>query len=53
MTAKKSAVDVQLNDEKSAKGSGYLGVIPGQTEKMYSTWSAPIVGVATTGAIVI
>lgn len=45
---KELAVDVQLNDEKSVKGSGYLGVIPGQTEKMYSTWSAPIVGVATT-----
>lgn len=48
---KESAVDVQLNDEKSAKGSGYLGVIPGQTEKMYSTWSAPIMGVATTGQL--
>ncbi len=48
---KELAVDVQLNDEKSAKGSGYLGVIPGQTEKMYSTWSAPIVGVATTGQL--
>lgn len=48
---KESSVDVQLNDEKSVKGSGYLGVIPGQTEKMYSTWSAPIVGVATTGQL--
>ena len=48
---KESAVDVQLNDEKSVKGSGYLGIIPGQTEKMYSTWSAPIVGVATTGQL--
>ena len=48
---KELAVDVQLNDEKSTKGSGYLGVIPGQTEKMYSTWSAPIVGVATTGQL--
>ena len=48
---KELAVDVQLNDEKSAKGGGYLGVIPGQTEKMYSTWSAPIVGVATTGQL--
>ena len=48
---KESAVDVQLNDEKSVKGSGYLGVIPGQTEKMHSTWSAPIVGVATTGQL--
>ena len=48
---KESSLDVQLNDEKSAKGGGYLGVIPGQTEKMYSTWSAPIVGVATTGQL--
>ena len=48
---KESAVDVQLNDEKSAKESGYLGVISGQTEKMYSTWSAPIMGVATTGQL--
>ena len=48
---KESSVDVQLNDEKSAKESGYLGVISGQTEKMYSTWSAPIMGVATTGQL--
>ena len=48
---KELAVDVQLNDEKSVKGSGYLGVIPGQTEKMHSTWSAPIMGVATTGQL--
>lgn len=48
---KESSLDIQLNDEKSAKGGGYLGVIPGQTEKMYSTWSAPIVGVATTGQL--
>jgi len=48
---KESSLDVQLNDEKSVKGGGYLGVIPGQTEKMYSTWSAPIVGVATTGQL--
>ena len=39
---KESAVDVQLNDEKSVKGGGYLGVIPGQTEKMYSTWSVNV-----------
>lgn len=31
------------NDEK-----GYLGVSPGQQEKLRSTWSAPIVGVGTT-----
>lgn len=48
---KESAVDVQLNDENSAKESGYLGVISGQMEKMYSTWSAPIMGVATTGQL--
>ena len=48
---KESSIDVQLNDEKSAKESGYLGVISGQTEKMYSTWSAPIMGVATTGQL--
>ncbi len=48
---KESSLDVQLNDEKAAKTGGYLGVIPGQTEKMYSTWSAPIVGVATTGQL--
>ena len=48
---KESSLDVQLNDEKSVKGGGYLGVIPGQTENMYSTWSAPIVGVATTGQL--
>ena len=48
---KESSMDVQLNDEKSAKESGYLGVISGQTEKMYSTWSAPIMGVATTGQL--
>ena len=48
---KESAVDVQLNDENSAKESGYLGVISGQMEKMYSIWSAPIMGVATTGQL--
>ena len=48
---KESSIDVQLNDKKSAKESGYLGVISGQTEKMYSTWSAPIMGVATTGQL--
>ena len=48
---KESTVDVQLNDEKAAKAGGHLGVVPGQTEKMYNTWSAPIVGVATTGQL--
>ena len=48
---KESTVDVQLNDEKAAKAGGHLGVVPGQTEKMYSTWSAPIMGVATTGQL--
>ena len=48
---KESSLDVQLNDEKTVKTGGYLGVVPNQAEKMYSTWSAPIVGVATTGQL--
>ena len=48
---KESSLDVQLNDEKTVKTGGYLGVAPNQAEKMYSTWSAPIVGVATTGQL--
>ena len=34
------------------KGSGYLGVIPGQTEKMYSTWSGAYCGCGDYWAIV-
>lgn len=48
---KEASLDVQLNDEKTVKTGGYLGVVPNQAEKMYSTWSAPIVGVATTGQL--
>ena len=48
---KELSLDVQLNDEKTVKTGGYLGVVPSQAEKMYSTWSAPIVGVATTGQL--
>ena len=48
---KESSLDVQFNDEKTVKTGGYLGVVPNQAEKMYSTWSAPIVGVATTGQL--
>ena len=48
---KESSLDIQLNDEKTVKAGGYLGVVPSQAEKMYSTWSAPIMGVATTGQL--
>lgn len=48
---KEASLDVQLNDEKTVKTGGYLGVVPNQAEKMYSTWSAPIMGVATTGQL--
>ena len=46
-----SLIDVQLNSEQTAKAGGYLGVVPSQSEKIYSTWSAPIMGVATTGQL--
>lgn len=48
---KESLIDVQLNSEQAAKAGGYLGVVPSQSEKIYSTWSAPIMGVATTGQL--
>ena len=48
---KESLIDVQLNSEQTAKAGGYLGVVPSQSEKIYSTWSAPIMGVATTGQL--
>ena len=44
-------VKVKLNSTEEAKTCGYLGVAPSQTEKTYSTWSAPIVGVALTGQL--
>ncbi|AJA06741.1 hypothetical protein TM7x_00935 [Candidatus Nanosynbacter lyticus] len=46
-----SLIDVQLNSEQTAKAGGYLGVVPSQSEKIYSTWSVPIMGVATTGQL--
>lgn len=39
----------RLNTDDEAKDGGYLGVAPQQTETIYSTWSAPIMGLATTG----
>lgn len=48
---KESLIDVQLNSEQTAKAGGYLGVVPSQSEKIYSTWSAPIMGIATTGQL--
>lgn len=39
----------QLNTPDQAEGSGYLGVGSRQTETIRSTWSAPILGVATAG----
>lgn len=48
---KESLIDVQLNSEQAAKAGGYLGVVPSQSEKIYSTWSAPIMGIATTGQL--
>ena len=48
---KESLIDVQLNSEQAAKAGGYLGVVPSQSEKIYSTWSAPIMGVAITGQL--
>lgn len=46
-----SLIDVQLNSEQAAKAGGYLGVVSSQSEKIYSTWSAPIMGIATTGQL--
>lgn len=43
---KEASTSVTLN--KESKGQGYLGVGPGQQTTLRSTWSAPIVGVATT-----
>lgn len=43
--------NIKLNNAEEAKVGGYLGVAPSQTEKTYSTWSAPVVGVALTGQL--
>lgn len=42
---------VQLRDEAAAADGGYLGVGPQQSEIIRSTWSAPIVGILTTGQL--
>lgn len=43
---KESSTNVALNAEN--KGQGYFGLSPSQQSLLRSTWSAPIVGVATT-----
>lgn len=43
-----SAVRPTLAQDTTAE-KGYLGIATGQREEIRSTWSAPIVGVATTG----
>ena len=40
-----------LNDEQHTSNGGYLGVASSQSEKIRSTWSAPIAAVATTGQL--
>ncbi len=37
-----------LLSRDQAKNGGYLGVVPHQSETIHATWSAPLVGVATT-----
>ena len=45
-------VAATLNTPERAKNGGYLGVTSSQAiEKSYSTWSAPIMGVATAGQL--
>lgn len=41
------AADITLNAENK-NGQGFVGVAPFQQERIRATWSAPIVGVATT-----
>ena len=49
LLAETSAV---LNTPEQAKNGGFLGITYSQaTEKSYSTWSAPIMGVAVTGQL--
>lgn len=50
-SGKASAENVTLATIDQAKNGGYLGVATGQSEKIYSTWSAPLVGLATTGQL--
>lgn len=47
-----STVQVTLRD-KNANGQGYLGVGSSQREEIQASWSAPIVGVVTTGQFTI
>ena len=44
-------VSAQLRTHDQAKSGGYLGVGSQQSEKIYSTWSAPLAAVATTGQL--
>ncbi len=43
------SITVTLNTEEKAVKGEYLGVVPRQSETIRSTWSAPILAVATTG----
>jgi regulator of sigma E protease len=45
------SVEVTLHSVEQAKNNGFLGVSAGQSELIHSTWSAPIMGVATTGQL--
>ena len=42
---------VTLNTQEQAVNRGFLGVAPQQSETVHSTWSAPILGVATAGQL--
>lgn len=46
------AIDINLRGDNSDK-RGYLGASLTNEEKLYSTWSAPIVGIVTTGQFVV
>ena len=42
---------ITLNTKEQATNQGFLGVTPQQSETIHSTWSAPILGVATAGQL--
>lgn len=42
---------VTINNDEQALNKGFLGVVPQQSETIHSTWSAPILAVATTGQL--
>ncbi len=44
-------VKASLKSESEVENGGYLGISSGQSETIYSTYSAPILGVATTGQL--